>query len=91
MHIRPNTPEADRVKNVYIMRNGQYRRVDQPLEVNTTEGWVLAYVPKLFGGVKYEAGQESLQPMNNENPSFSLQLIKLEGEVKVEFVEDSDG
>lgn len=84
MHIIANTLQGERVKAVYI--NG--KKVLMPFELDTDEGWVDAYVPKLFGGVQYVAGEE-VENMNYE-PTFEHELVRLEGTVVVEFKEDND-
>lgn len=95
MHLIANTIQAEKVKAVYIWHGNEeqpdksgWRRVDQPFELDTEEGWVDAYVPKTFGGVQYQAGGEVKDL--NEAPNWNYELVRMHGQIKVEFWGEED-
>lgn len=94
MRLIAGTVQAEKVKAVYILHNHEdptksgWRRVDQPFELDTDEGWVDAYVPKTFGGVQYEAGG-GVKDIN-ETPNWNYELVRLKGQIKVEFWGEED-
>ncbi len=80
MHCIANSVQADRVESVFI----DGKRVKMPFEFDTEEGWCDAYVPKLFGGVQYVAG-EDIDMNEQATEAFKLELVRFKGQVTVHF------
>lgn len=86
MHLRANTVQAEKVKAVYL----DNKLIKMPFELDTEEGWVDHYVPKLFGGVQYVAGEETVCNSNVEAPKFDYELVRSKGHIVVVFRSDED-